>query len=347
VARTVWGPSFSGARAYGKGLVMGARATRSPSAALAATLLALAVLTLAACGGSGTTASNSPSAAPSAAAVTATPSPSWSPTMSPAPIPVVKPGQKLPPFAKIAAMYAYDGSEPFDMSLGIAYQKGAATVAPIAFNANGRQVSGYLVMPQGDGLSPVVVWAPGHGGGYAVDMWLPDAVKLAKAGYAGLLLEEPGTLAFNRDAAEEGRGIIDYVVQTSRGLDLLATMPQIDAMRIGFVGWSMGTVPGAYLAGLNDRMKAFAFASTGGASGVSRTNAYDTQMSIFDPAVYFTRNKTAAFLFMWGRDELNATLKAWYLANAPQHATVRLHAPGHEVLADAHKILVAWIQKNL
>ena len=62
--------------------------------------------------------------------------------MSPAPIPVVKPGDKLPPFARLAAMYAYDASEPFGTSLGVAYPKGAATVTPIAFNANGSQASG-------------------------------------------------------------------------------------------------------------------------------------------------------------------------------------------------------------
>ena len=336
----------------------GKRGLPTVRAGLPALLVLVVLFALTACGGSGTTASNSSSAAPSQAA---SPSPSWSPTMSPAAIPMVKPGDKLPPFSELTAMFAYDTSEPLNTSLGITYPKYGATVQQVAFNVNGRSLGGYLVMPEGEGPFPAVVWAPGHGGGYDVTMWLPDAAKLVKNGYAGLLLDEPGTLAFNYDAADEGRGIIDYVIQTSRGLDLLATMPKVDARRVGFVGWSMGTVPGTVLAGLNDRIKAFVFASTGAsdptmwaaadkadirAQGVS-VKAYAAQTSIFDPGLYFRRNKTAAFLFMWGRDELTPDLKAWYLANAPELSTLRLHAPGHEVPGDAHKILLAWIQKNL
>jgi hypothetical protein len=206
-----------------------------------------------------------------------------------------------------------------------------------------------------------VLWAPGHGVYEGAAMWLPDAVKLAKAGYAGFLLEEPSTLADNYNASDEGKGIIDYVIQASRALDLLATMPEIDAERIGFVGWSMGTLPGVYLSGLDERIKAFVIAATSSsdptkwaaadkaairAQGMS-VKAYAAQTSIFDPGLYFRRNKTAAFLFMWGKDELTPDVKAWYLANAPKHATLRLHAPGHEVLADAHKTLIDWVQNNL
>ena len=234
-------------------------------------------------------------------------------------------------------MYAYDTSEPFGTSLGFAYPKGAATVTPISFNANGSQAAGILVMPQGDGPFPVVVWAPGHGVYEGAAMWLPDALKLAKAGYAGFLLEEPSTVTDKCDAFDEGKGFIDYVIQASRALDLLATMSEIDAERIGFVGWSMGTLPGVYLSGLDERIKAFVFASTTSwtaaeqadakAHGVPPT-AYVAQSSIFDPGLYFRRNKTAAFLFMWGKDELTPVIKAWYLSNAPKHAIVRLHASG-------------------
>ena len=217
-------------------------------------------------------------------------------------------------------------------------------------------------MPQGEGPFPVVLWAPGHGVYEGAAMWLPDALKLAKAGYAGFLLEEPSTVTHDNDAFAEGEGFIDYVVQASRALDLLATMPEIDAERIGFVGWSMGTLPGAFLAGLDERIKAFVIAATSSsdptpwaaadkaairAQGMS-VKAYAAQTSIFDPGLYFRRNKTAPFLFMWGQGELDPYAKAWYLANAPRHATMRVHnAPGHALLADANKMLIEWMQKNL
>lgn len=115
------------------------------------------------------------------------------------------------------------------------------------------------------------------------------------------------------------------------------------------------------LAGLNDRLKVVVFASTGSADtatwaaadqasikaqGVS-AKASAVQSSIFDPDLYYRRNTTAAFHFMWGKDEPAPDEKAWHLANAPKHATPRLHAAGHGALADAQEILLAWIQKNL
>lgn len=80
-------------------------------------LVVIAALTLAACGGSTTTAS-SPPTSPSASSSQVAASPSWQPTRKPAPIPAVKVGQKLPPFAKLAKMFAYDTPEPLDFYAG-------------------------------------------------------------------------------------------------------------------------------------------------------------------------------------------------------------------------------------
>ena len=221
-------------------------------------LVLVVVLALAACGGSDSTASDSPSAEPSEAA--ASPSPSWSPTMSPAPIPVVKPGQKPPPFSELKAMFAYDTSEPFGLQKHPELDRTGegVTLRCITYQSGGNQAVGFLVMPEGEGAFPVVVYAPGWL--WQVDRtWAYDAAAMAKKGYAGLLLAEPSTPFNTFDAPTDIASYIRYATQERRALDLLATLPEIDSRRIGFAGWSNGAILGSLLAGLEDRIRAYAF----------------------------------------------------------------------------------------
>jgi hypothetical protein len=53
-----------------------------------------------------------------------------------------------------------------------------------------------------------------------------------KKGYAGLLLEETSGV-WDKDPVTAVRAFADYAISERRGLDLLETMPQIDAKRIG------------------------------------------------------------------------------------------------------------------
>ena len=90
-----------------------------------------------------------------------------------------------------------------------------------------------------------------------------DAAALSRQAYAGLMLEEPwaapaATRAWDVMARKEARDVVEYTVQERRALDLLATLPKIDMTRVGFVGWSYGASIGARLAGVEDRVKAYA-----------------------------------------------------------------------------------------
>ena len=332
--------------------------TGSFHAAVVAALAAAALLTLAACGGSesGTSVSTSSSAARSE--VAALPSPSWSPTMSPPPIPVVKPGDKLPPFARLAELFEYDRSEPLGLISGVTYPKYGVTVQQITFMHDGDYVGGLLVTPPSQGPFPVVVYAPGSN--TTSTIWLKDAGKLAKKGYAGLLLDESGGPFWEFKGISDGRAYMNYVKDARRALDLLETMPDIDASRIGFVAWSNGSRLGSFLSGVDRRIKAFVLVGLNNedvttwsadeqadlkAGGVS-LEGYAAEMSIFDPSLYFSRNKDARFLFVWGDMELTPVVKQWYLDSRPRHSTMQLFNGGHDYRG-ASKYLGVWIEKNL
>jgi hypothetical protein len=325
------------------------------ASARAATLVVAAALIIAACGGADLKASDSPSAGPSQAA--ASPSPSWSPTMSP-PIPVVKPGDRLPPFSKLAGLFEYDRSEPLDLISGVTYPKYGATVQQISFKHDGEYVGALLVTPASQGPFPVVVFAPGSN--TTGTIWLRDAGKLAKAGYAGLLLDESGGPFWKFKGIPDGLAYVNYVKDGRRALDLLETMPDIDTSRIGFVAWSNGSRLGSFLSGVDDRIRAFVLVGLNNedvttwsadeqadlrAGGVS-LEGYAAQMSIFDPALYFSRNKDARFLFIWGDKELTPVVKQWYLDSRPRHSTMQLFAGGHGY-ESAGKYLDPWIEQNL
>jgi hypothetical protein len=321
-----------------------------------ATLALAAALVITACGGSDVPASSSPSAGPSQAA--ASPSPSWSPTMSPQSIPVVKPGDKLPRFSKLAELFEYDRSEPLDLISGVTYPKYGATVQQVSFKHDGEYVGALLVTPAGQGPFPVVVYAPGSN--TTGTIWLKDAGKLAKKGYAGLLLDESGGPFWKFKGIPDGLAYVNYVKDGRRALDLLETMPDIDASRIGFVAWSNGSRLGSFLSGVDDRIKAFVLVGLNNedvttwsadeqadlkAGGVS-LEGYAAQMSIFDPALYFSRNEDARFLFIWGDKELTPVVKRWYLDSRPRHSTMQLFDGGHGY-ESAGKYLDPWIEENL
>jgi pimeloyl-ACP methyl ester carboxylesterase len=320
-------------------------------------LALLAVLTLAACGGSSAT-TTSPSPAPSEAAVTASPTPSWTPTMSPAPIPVVKPGQEPPPFSEIKTLYEYDRTEPLNTSLGIAYPKGGAILRSVAYSVNGETYAGYLTMPEGEGPFPVVIWTVGSAGNSLE--WLPYAGALAKKGYAGLLLDEtPGM--WRDKAVSDGKALVNYAVHARRGIDVLETLPKIDATRIGFVGWSAGAQLGALLSGVDDRIKAFVLigltttdTTTWSAEWKKNMEAkggsvkgYAAQMSSFDPALYISRNAASRFLFMWGDKEGRpAPVRRWQRDAAPKYSEWRLFKGYHQYEA-AFPYAYTWVEENL
>ena len=98
------------------------------------------------------------------------------------------------------------------------------------------------------------------------------------------------------------RGIVRYVVDLRRALDLLETLPQVDGERIGFVGESWGGATGALLAGVDERIKAYVLTYAGGSlRGLPPRLVGDVQ----DPAEYVAHSRGAAFLFQYTREDFD------------------------------------------
>src|SRR5438094_924448 len=53
------------------------------------------------------------------------------------------------------------------------------------------------------------------------------------------------------------------VIAVRRAIDYLSSLPQVDPMRIAFVGWSLGARTGAILAGVEPRLRVLVLMSAG------------------------------------------------------------------------------------
>lgn len=275
--------------------------------------------------------------------------------MSPAPIPVVKPGQKPPPFSELKAMFAYDKTEPlaYREIPNLEQTEHGVTYRCVTFQSGGELAGGFLALPKGNGPFPVVVTAPGLGERGDTS----QGSFFVRHGYALLALDEPSHAFSLADAQGAIANYVAYGIQERRALDLLETLPEIDARRIGFMGFSNGAIVGALLAGLDERVKAYVlkgvpllddkeFKDVAG-PGKAAWDRYVAQMAVLDLVAYVGHNKGAAFLFVNGDSDFRAMRSGKSLmAVAPKPKDWYVFAGSHrgpETVAVGRKMDKYWL----
>lgn len=147
----------------------------------------------------------------------------------------------------------------------------------------GYRVTANLFVPEGKGPFPAVIVSPGHSpSGKAGDYRF--AANFARAGFVVLAYDIVGegerwqqydadlnVSRLERPTAEHslaayqsllvGRPVVRYFINDAmRGIDYLASRPEVDPQRIGAYGCSGGGAVTAYLAALDPRVKAAASA---------------------------------------------------------------------------------------
>lgn len=185
-----------------------------------------------------------------------------------------------------------------------------------------------------------MLYAAGYG--IAPSFFLPEMVAFTKHGYAGLAIgNQLGTdLYSSLDGKATLEGYAHYVTDLRRGLDLLETLPQIEAKRIGFVGHSLGCAAGSILSGLETRIGAYALMACGGyithpewsycstdacfsATDEDRSR-YQERLAVLNPVNFIGRAGGAAFLLQASKTDqiaLESNVVALYDA-APQPKTL-------------------------
>lgn len=119
------------------------------------------------------------------------------------------------------------------------------------FEHEGGQVEAVVVRPGPAGRRAGIVVVPGHGRS-AYDS-LPQAIRLARAGFAVLVVAQPGYGGSTGPADFAGpRTIAVLTAATQR----FAAAPYVDATRLGIYGYSRGALAAAALAARTDLFRA-------------------------------------------------------------------------------------------
>jgi dienelactone hydrolase len=151
--------------------------------------------------------------------------------------------------AALQELFAVDPDAPAGYeTLGVTEANGGVEVRDITFTgADGNDVRAFLVIPPGDGPFAGVVWM--HWGGGSRSSFSAEAVAAAAHGVVSVLVDRP----FRQDVDYFTEVIADLRLATN----LLVSLPNVDADRLGYVGHSWGATLGGILAAIDRRFETY------------------------------------------------------------------------------------------
>jgi cephalosporin-C deacetylase-like acetyl esterase len=271
----------------------------------------------------------------------------------------------VPPYSQLAKLYGYNASAPLDVGeAGVTTEEGIA-VHDLSYASPVRgRVPAYLVLPAGTGPFPVVLYAPGSNG--TRDDFLGDARLLAKRGLAGFLFTPPhnrpgGPLLTTCNWAKDVATIAQYVKEERRALDVIAQRPELDAKRIGYVGFSLGADFGGILAGVEKRITTYVLQSGRGHFTVfpvsdcalqlraKQLARYRQQIGIVNAVHYVGHAAPASLLIQNGRlDAISPRKDVLALYNAASRPkTLRWYSSTHQLPVAATAFRDSWLLSHL
>jgi dienelactone hydrolase len=223
--------------------------------------------------------------------------------------------------AHVADPYAYDHARPLAVrDQGVALSGPKVAMHVISFDGT-KRVNAFLVVPRAGGTHPAVLFLHGSGGNRE-DLLLP-ALQLASRGFVTMTISQPNDAATFRP----------LVVNARRALDLLAARKDVDASRLGLVGFSLGAQTAAILAGDEPRLKAIGIVAGRGSAA---------------PLHWIPKAKAHLFFQAGTRDAVvpHAQLVALIKA-APDDPLVRWYPTGHGMNRRAFDDQIAWQAREI
>ena len=141
--------------------------------------------------------------------------------------------------------FAYDTSRPLAVrDAGVAMSNAAIALHVVTYAGASGRVNAFLVVPKTGDAHPAVLFLHGSGGNRE-DLLLP-AVQLAQRGVVTMTISQPN----------DAQTFRPLVVNARRAFDVLVARSDVDAHRLGLVGFSLGAQTAAILAGDERRLTA-------------------------------------------------------------------------------------------
>lgn len=170
------------------------------------------------------------------------------------------------------ALFGYDRNQPLDASVAPLSQVSGELVKRVTYTDPDHDlVTALLATPQGEKRDPCVIYVPGFGG--KKEDAQPLAVPLEVLGigllaidgpHQGARAKRPTELdAVRHNPAQLASTMRQTVLDVRRGLDFLATRPECDPHRLGFIGFSFGAITGTFAAASDARIRSTVLLSDG------------------------------------------------------------------------------------
>lgn len=260
------------------------------------------------------------------------------------------------------------GIKVFDITYSAPLGDRAGAVGP-----NGGAVTAYLVVPQGKGPFPAVIY--GHWCMPGSDKmnrkeFLNEAVVLARSGVISLLpdhvMVHPG---FVMDPSPLGEQQIAVAVQQDidlrRGADLLLVRKDVDPRRVAYVGHSCGANAGAFLSGIDHRFKAFVIMA-GSLSdevnmktkmfqdyrqkiGAEKYDAFAARFAWSDEGKYVSHSAPASMFLQYATDEpfITPEMAKQYLEIVSEPKKLKIYEAPHALNAEATRDRIEFLAEQL
>jgi dienelactone hydrolase len=199
----------------------------------------------------------------------------------------------------------------------------------VAFDgAKDQRICTLLTLPEGKPPYPAVIILHGIFGHKRSPNQLKRSARLVKAGYATLRID--GQYCGERQRRGDGGNfqtryyyrnrdaMIQTVTDLMRSVDYLCARPDIDVVRLGFAGFSMGGALGAIFCSYEERIKAVALGITGGDFSKLNMSAPDVQTAermlqayrIVDPVHYVGKISPRPLLMLNAENDMVITRAA-------------------------------------
>jgi dienelactone hydrolase len=274
--------------------------------------------------------------------------------------PVRAPASSLP--TGLLQLYDYDASAPFEVSETEVQKRGDATIHDISYAGPEGRITAFLVLPDGDGPFPAVLFMPGAPG--ARFTFFTEAVELASRGIASLLPDPPYSRPPVEDVVSfeptDRDGIVQEVTEMRRGIDLLVSREDVDPSRLGYVGFSWGGSLGAIFVAVERRVSSFVLMSAvprlsadmrrlGREQGADDLAASEEAMRPIDALNYVPHAAPNALFFQFGKEDTRPSpeegRQAVAAASAPKQA--RWYEGVHELNDQARADRQNWLARRL
>jgi dienelactone hydrolase len=277
-------------------------------------------------------------------------------------------------YRDLVKRFDYDQKAPLEIRERGVQDRGGVKVHDISYaSPKGGRVPAYLVVPDGKGPFPGVVWGHWYWENSTMrnrTQFLEEAIVLARSGVVSVLTDgpvaRPGHVQDRTPLNEQQiHDRVQQILDMRRAVDLLQTRPDVDPKRLAYVGHSYNASTGAFLSGIDKRFTAFVLMA-GSLSdevdlqskeyqdyraevGPEKFDAFVAKYAWLDPGLFVAHAAPAAVFVQFATQEdfLTPERAQQYFAKVSEPKQLGLYDAPHALNAEARRDRAAFLRKQL